>query len=213
MSSLYPSLQQMARQYSNVFSPSLTIMIFTVYVQRLYQLYSTTLERTPSLHHIYYPYLVSTPYLLPMHSQNTISRTHVQSVHHFSYPCPISTQSLLPITSDNPTSFFPYKVNTSSLLSLSSHNATYGSLPISSQNTICPTLVPMYSQYTTYSTRVPRQYPISTAHIQSVRHLYKQFPYSTPLYSAHVQRLCHLSSTTPNRMTEPHPCSTTTPHV
>ena len=87
-----PSLQPQARQYPNVFNPSLVTIIFTAYVERLYHLYITTPERTPSLQHLYLPYLVSnsiycpftvrTPSLMSMSNPYTTLPVHVQLVHH-----------------------------------------------------------------------------------------------------------------------------------
>ena len=45
--------------------------------------------------HHYYPSLVSTPYLLPISSQYTISPVHVQLMHPLSYPCPVRVSPLL----------------------------------------------------------------------------------------------------------------------
>ena len=72
---------------------------------------------TTYLQYLYCPSLDSTPYLLPMSSQYTISSVHVQSVYHLFYLCTVRILLLL-ITSKNPI-----------LLPMSSQSVHYYSCP------------------------------------------------------------------------------------
>ena len=149
----------MSRQYPNVFSPHVAFI-------HHYIPYS---ESTPSLQHIsrqhlYYLWLGSTLYLLPMSSQYTISPAHVQSVYHLSSlhpvriptqcPCPVRITSLLPLLSQI-TSYSAHGQ------SVHNHSTPY---PVS-----IPSPHPMFSQYT-----------ISPAHVQSVHNLAYPCPVTTP---------------------------------
>ena len=120
MSSLHPI--STTRQYPNVFSPCPVISICTAHVQRLCYLYSTTPDRTPSLQHLYCPYLVSTSYILHISSQNTISHAHILSVHHLFCPFPMRTLPLLAMSSQYIIS--PALVQSGCHLKLSAHVAS-----------------------------------------------------------------------------------------
>ena len=183
----------MARQYPNVFIPCLAIIIFTTYVQRLYHLYSTTPERTPSCQHLYCPHLVSTPYLLSIYIWNAISHAHVQSVHHLFCPCPVSTSSLLPITSENHNS----RVYVKSIHYLSSLYRVIMShkmlcpcsvriptfLPLYLCTVSTPHILPKYPRNTPSLQTMSSLYAISTTNVQTVPHFIKSMSSHKNLYS------------------------------
>ena len=171
ISSMHPPFYNQTDCTQNVFITCPTLSIFTAHVQRWCYLYSTNTDRTPYLQHFYCPCLVSTPYLLPIYSQNPISHTYVQSVHHLSCPCPISTPSLLPITSENPTS----PAHAMSIhLSCTCPEKYYLSLP-----SHVPTLVLMYNWHITPSSHV-QSVTISPFYVQSVHHLPCPYPVRLP---------------------------------
>ena len=103
--SLHHLYKEMSRQYSTEFTACSVLSICTAYVQRLCHLYSTTPDRTPFFQQIYCPCLVSTPYLVHISSQNTISHAHIQSVHYLFCTFPMRTLPLLAMLNQYTISF------------------------------------------------------------------------------------------------------------
>ena len=111
-------------------------------------------------------------------TSTAISTGYIQSKHHLSFPCPIRTPPLLPINNENPT-LRAHVMSIHLFCPCLVRMPPKGSLPMSSQNFIFPTLVPMCSQYITSSAHV-QPVIISPSHVQSVHHLSCKYPVRIP---------------------------------
>ena len=145
-------------------------------------------DQTPSLQHLYYPCLVSTPYLLPISSQYTISSAHIHLVHHLSCPPVVSKPSLLPMSSKTITSTitsqnFTYSTHVQSEYHMfwSCPISTPSLLPLFYQDLSCPSP----NQASTPSIlSMSCQYTIMPADVQLGHHPFCPPPDSTPSYLA-----------------------------
>ena len=74
---------------------------YTICILSMSSQYTICTTHIQSDDHLYCPYTVRIPHLLPMYGQYTISTAHVQSVHYMYCPCPVSKPSLLPMSHQN----------------------------------------------------------------------------------------------------------------
>ena len=81
------------------------------------------------MYHLFCSCPDSTPYILPISRQYTISPAHVLSVHHLSCPCPFRTLSLLPMS-------FQYTISPAHVLSVHHLSCPPSHLAVSSQNNL-----------------------------------------------------------------------------
>ena len=179
-----PYLLPISSTPSPVSTPYLLLMfsqyiICTAHVQRKYDLPCPCLViSTPSLHHLYCPCPIRIPSFLPM------------LVHHLSCPNPVCTPSFLPMSNQNATC----TVHVELILPLmpmhsQSVHHLYNpcSISIPSLQPKVPSLHHLYKPYSdsTQSLQlIPKQYPITTAHVQSLPHLHISLPPMSRSYTS-----------------------------
>ena len=144
--------------------------ILTADVNLVLHLYSTHQYQTPSLKHLYYPCLVSTPYLFPITSQSTISPAPVQSVPHLCcpcavnklcYPCPVRISTFCPLPVRSPPLLPMSNQNTTSAAHIQSPHYYQSEFHLSCP---CPARIPPLLL-------MPSQYNITSALVLSCHYL------------------------------------------
>ena len=141
----------------------------------------------PSLQHLYYPCLFSTPYLFHISSQYTISPAHIQAVHYLSISA-VSKLSLLSMPNENITSLSINSQNSRS----SAHVKPAYHLGCSCSISTPSLLLSFYKNSTSPVQVQPIHHPSnilsiqsnSSAHVQSVHHL--TCPYTGSTRSFHL---------------------------